>query len=401
MPPKKKAKTNTPKAKWEYQGDDGTFLEYDEEDCALIETAYASGAPSLVTTDLTFNKGFDSKYTFDFTAKTQHNGSSGKTRTIRRVAPAGAWEWIDDHGIFVQFYDEDTALIEKAYRATGLNKEFKTKDLSFNKGFDTAYVFVFKSEGPAEGEVHGTQTNQDSGNLRQVRRLASSPKAWETKGYGLLGAVASSPTTSPTSGVSGATFPEYWTPQKFEVDRVVISESSKEYKDVLAHFKKTISVAKVKILSITRLQNYALYKFYAMTRDHIASRNKGDAGELLLWHGARLRQNMEAIIQYGFDMRVANSGSVGLGIYFAVKAQYSNCGYVLQNPDKSKEMFLCRVVCGSHTQGVGGSRRPPPKDPKNPTGDLYDSVTNGKPPIMHVVFNNWQAYPEYVIHYMA
>ena len=39
---------------------------------------------------------------------------------------------------------------------------------------------------------------------------------------------------------------------------------------------------------------------------------------------------MDAIINFGFDMRVAASGLYGVGIYFAVNAQYSDSGYVLQ-----------------------------------------------------------------------
>lgn len=62
-----------------------------------------------------------------------------------------------------------------------------------------------------------------------------------------------------------------------------------------------------------------------------------------------------------FDMRVAATGLYGIGIYFAVNAKYSDSGYVLQNPDKSKEMFICRVTCGEHVPGNSALRRPPPK----------------------------------------
>merc|ERR1711862_249003 len=121
-----------------------------------------------------------------------------------------------------------------------------------------------------------------------------------------------------------------------------------------------------------------------------------DANQMMLFHGARERKNMDAITNFGFDLRVANDGMYGVGIYFAVNAQYSDSGYVLQNKDKSKEMFICRVLTGRHVAGKHGIRRPPPVDTKNPNGELYDSVTGGKPVIMHVVFDNSMALPEYV-----
>ena len=62
-----------------------------------------------------------------------------------------------------------------------------------------------------------------------------------------------------------------------------------------------------------------------------------------------------------FDMRVAATGLYGVGIYFAVNASYSDSGYVFQNTDKSKEMFICRVTCGKHVPGNSALRRPPPK----------------------------------------
>ena len=143
-----------------------------------------------------------------------------------------------------------------------------------------------------------------------------------------------------------------------------------------------------------------LWKFYALTRYRVAMRNSGNPNEKYLYHGARVRENMDAIINFGFDMRVARNGLAGVGIYFAVHSSYSNCGYVLYDPaTKTKEMFVCRVAVGSCTKGKSGMVRPPPKSKKKADqGDLYDSVHNNED-VMYIVFDNTQAYPEYLIKY--
>jgi hypothetical protein len=62
-------------------------------------------------------------------------------------------------------------------------------------------------------------------------------------------------------------------------------------------------------------------------------------------------------------------------------------------------MIIARVLLGNQTQGVAGMRRPP---------DGYDSVNSGRHGMAnqdnhsngvycHVVFDNDQCYPEYVV----
>eukprot|EP00667_Euglena_gracilis_P013983 EG_transcript_14461 len=411
MPPKKKQKVSQPR--WEYQ-DDKTWTEYDAKDSALLEKAFeAKPSEVFTTTKLTFNKGFDTKYDFDFGKMTQRNADTKKVRKIRRAAEDDAaaggdggkaadkdyqWEWKDDTGVFVAFYDEDNDFIEKAY-SKDPKSLFKTTGLSFNAEHRTPYVFDFKKM---------EQLNTESNTKRQLRR-GKKAKAWDMSDYGTkadpksvpvaAAAAAAAAVTSASAGtpMGDLSFPPYWTPKVAEVDLVDVDLKSDEAKDVLKTFHSTIN-RKVTVHSLQRIQNYTLWPFYALTRKAIADKNKGDPNEKKLFHGARVRANMDAITNFGFDMRVAATGLYGIGIYFAVNAKYSDSGYVLQNPDKSKEMFICRVTCGEHVPGNSALRRPPPKDTKVPNGALYDSVTDtGKPNIMHVVFNNAQAYPEYLV----
>lgn len=406
MPPKKKQKVEAPR--WEYQ-DDKTWTEYDPKDSALLEAAFATDpAKVFTTTKLTFNKGFDTQYSFNFKKLVQTNMDSKKTRKVRRIAAGDdnidadgkdyQWSWMDDSGLFAAFYDEDNDFIEKAYRKDPISL-FKTTGLSFNAEHKTPYVFDFKKM---------QQSNTESNTVRKLQR-GTKPKAWDMADYGTKGSKAkgSSSSSDPSPVAvpaavpekSDLSFPDYWTPRKSDIDLVDIDLMSAESISTLKDFHSTIS-RKVTVHSLQRIQNYGLWPFYALTRKAMADKYKGDATEKMLFHGARVRANMDAITNFGFDMRVAATGMYGVGIYFAVNATYSDHGYVLQNKDKSKEMFICRVTCGQHVPGNSALRRPPPKDVKVPNGELYDSVTDtGKPNIMHIVFNNAQAYPEYIVKY--
>ena len=214
MPPKKKAKTEANTTSWEYVGDANTWVPFAAVDCALLETAYrASPAGNFVTAKLSFNEGFTTKYTFNFSAMQQINEDTKRTRLIRRVAPGECmWEWKDDTGLWVQFYDEDNAFIEKMFVRNGMGKAEQTKDLSFNKKFHSTYTFVFvsASKDPTGVErVTGSQKNEDSGKVREIRRSPKKP-AWDVTGYGILGAVAApaaSATVTPTAPESAATAP--------------------------------------------------------------------------------------------------------------------------------------------------------------------------------------------------
>lgn len=86
----------------------------------------------------------------------------------------------------------------------------------------------------------------------------------------------------------------------------------------------------------------------------------------------------------------------GKGSYFAVNPAYSAQNYAQPNIRGHKHMYLVRVLVGDYTQGRSGIIAPPAKSGN--AADLYDSVTD-KPssPTMFVIFNDIQAYPEYLI----
>uniref|UniRef100_A0A3P9DSE4 Poly [ADP-ribose] polymerase n=1 Tax=Maylandia zebra TaxID=106582 RepID=A0A3P9DSE4_9CICH len=91
-----------------------------------------------------------------------------------------------------------------------------------------------------------------------------------------------------------------------------------------------------------------------------------------------------------------NGAMYGNGSYFAADPCYSARNYATPDTSGHKHMYQARVLVGDYTQGQPGMITPPPKSGSD--SDLYDSVTNNTAkPTMFVVFNDIQAYPEYLI----
>ena len=127
---------------------------------------------------------------------------------------------------------------------------------------------------------------------------------------------------------------------------------------------------------------------------------KGPVDEKQLWHGTS-KESSEAICRQNFDFRISGSnvGTLyGQGSYFANNANYSD---KYSRPESNiRRMFLVRVLVGSFVKGKPEYKRPPPKDPHEPLGDLHDAcVDNELNPSIYVVFDKSQAYPEYLIEY--
>ena len=130
---------------------------------------------------------------------------------------------------------------------------------------------------------------------------------------------------------------------------------------------------------------------------------QGDSLEKKLFHGTG-PEIVDNICKQNFDWRVhgKNATLYGQGSYFALNASYSDRYAAHKNKGPSRFMFLADVLVGSHVKGDPSMRRPPPKNPSNPTSDLYDSCVNDeRKPEIFVVFENDQCYPSYVIEYKA
>ncbi|NWJ02552.1 PAR14 polymerase, partial [Crypturellus undulatus] len=185
--------------------------------------------------------------------------------------------------------------------------------------------------------------------------------------------------------------------QTEQVKIVELKPEMKEYRDVQARFQETC--LSFKIEKIERIQNPYFWKAYQIKKLEMDKKNGNRNNERQLFHGTSI-DSITLINNHGFNRSYAgaNGVSYGNGTYFAVNAKYSaNDAYSKPDAAGKKYMYLARVLVGEYSQGTRGAITPSPKNSSNSI-DLFDSSTdNVNQPTMFVIFNDIQAYPEYLI----
>ncbi|XP_067995153.1 protein mono-ADP-ribosyltransferase PARP14-like isoform X2 [Melanerpes formicivorus] len=192
--------------------------------------------------------------------------------------------------------------------------------------------------------------------------------------------------------------PEHWNDMQNEWVKVVnLQPSHQEYLVVQKKFKRTCPNYSIK--KIERIQNPFLWQTYQIKKISLCKKNSNQNNEKLLFHGTP-SSSLSMINYNGFNRGFAgkNGASIGNGTYFAVDASYSaQETWSTPDVDGKRYMYLARVLTGKYCQGSKGLITPPPKHSSDPT-DLYDSVVDCVNfPTMFVIFNDIQAYPEYLI----
>ncbi|XP_030579279.1 protein mono-ADP-ribosyltransferase PARP15-like isoform X2 [Archocentrus centrarchus] len=185
--------------------------------------------------------------------------------------------------------------------------------------------------------------------------------------------------------------PSFWEDMKGDLVKLfALTPGSKEYNDVESELTKAG-------LHIERVQNPALWQSYQILKKQMEAKNKHTNNERLLFHGTSA-DSTDLINSKGFNRSYAgkNGAMYGNGSYFAVDPNYSAGRYARPNIFGHKCMYQTKVLVGDYTQGRSGMITPPAKSWN--ASDLYDSVTDKTAkPSMFVVFNDIQAYPEYLI----
>ncbi|XP_067657091.1 protein mono-ADP-ribosyltransferase PARP14-like [Haliotis asinina] len=201
--------------------------------------------------------------------------------------------------------------------------------------------------------------------------------------------------------IKGASFepPSNWTQMTTESEMVPVNSTTQEYTDVKQRFLKTLRTTP-NILKIERVQTKFLWQQYVAKKHQLDSQNPGHPNETVLWHGTAV-DAIPSICKSGFNRSYCgkNATALGDGVYFAVQASYSNSNtYSVPDIQGHKHMFQARVLTGMYCQGIRGMRVPPPRDASRYIH--YDSVVdNVNQPGMYIIFNDTQAYPEYLITY--
>ncbi|XP_073672142.1 protein mono-ADP-ribosyltransferase PARP14-like [Paramisgurnus dabryanus] len=190
--------------------------------------------------------------------------------------------------------------------------------------------------------------------------------------------------------------PSHWEDMKGQpVVLVKLTAGSTEYTKVEKEFRRTGLTSN--IIQIERMQNSTLWKNYMIKKEDLEAKNKHKNNEKLLFHGTG-PDSTDQINHHGFNRSYAGAHGAlyGNGTYFAVDPSYSARGYSQPDAIGHKRMYLARVLVGNFTQGKAGMLVPPAKSSNS--ADLYNSVTDDtNNPTLFVIFNDVQAYPEYLI----
>ncbi|XP_072243280.1 protein mono-ADP-ribosyltransferase PARP14-like [Leuresthes tenuis] len=194
---------------------------------------------------------------------------------------------------------------------------------------------------------------------------------------------------------SGSSLPSHWNDMKGDIVKLFpLTAGSKEYSDVEAGLTNSGVIRN--IISIERVQNATLWQSYQLLKKQMEKKNQHQNNEKLLFHGTS-STSIDLINNKGFNRSYAgqHGAMYGKGSYFAVDPAYSARSYAQPDASGHKRMYQARVLVGDYTRGSAGMIAPPSKSVN--AADLYDSVTDKSAPTMFVVFNDIQAYPEYLI----
>ncbi|XP_029370763.1 protein mono-ADP-ribosyltransferase PARP10 isoform X2 [Echeneis naucrates] len=180
-----------------------------------------------------------------------------------------------------------------------------------------------------------------------------------------------------------------------------VDEESDEFQNVVKDFYGTIQEyhSKIRIIQVEKLMNRLLYNQYKLKKASILQRATYPEIERTLYHGTS-EASVKEICIHGFDRSFCgkNATVYGQGVYFAVNSALSiQDQYSPPNADGYKFVFVSKVLTGDFTKGCHSMKTAPLKE----TGDIplrYDSVTDDiTKPSMFVIFNDTQAFPEYLI----
>ncbi|XP_010739267.3 uncharacterized protein parp10 isoform X1 [Larimichthys crocea] len=180
-----------------------------------------------------------------------------------------------------------------------------------------------------------------------------------------------------------------------------VDEESDEFQNVVKNFYETIQEyhSKIRIIQVEKLMNRLLYNQYKLKKASVLQRATYPEVERTLYHGTN-ETSVKEICVHGFNRSFCgkNATVYGQGVYFAVNSALSvQDQYSPPNADGYKFILVSKVLTGDYTKGCHSMKTAPLKE----TGNIplrYDSVTDDiTKPTMFVIFNDTQAFPEYLI----
>ncbi|KAE8600065.1 hypothetical protein XENTR_v10017456 [Xenopus tropicalis] len=187
------------------------------------------------------------------------------------------------------------------------------------------------------------------------------------------------------------------------VKLLTLAETSEEYGRVSRQFYSTLGELRqsVRVLEVQRVQNVLLHNQYELKRQSMLAHSSRGPIERSLYHGTTEASARE-ICHDGFNRSFCgkNAALYGQGVYFAVQSVLSTRdNYSPPSSEGKKYVLVAQVLTGEFTLGKPEMRAPPPL--AETTGDVprrYDSLADSlQNPAIFVIFNDTQAYPQYLI----
>ena len=201
------------------------------------------------------------------------------------------------------------------------------------------------------------------------------------------------------------TIPRHWKPQQTsDVETTPVPVNGEEWCELETLMWKSLPTAK--LVEVLRIQNLTLWRRYSFFKSLMSRKNQGQVNEKLLFHGTR-DTNPKTIIssEKGFDFRYGSDNCFwGKGTYFAVNASYCDSRFVYKPSNKTKQVFVARVLTGRSANISKPDRtlKEPPKLPHSET-EAYDSVNglveNPTHTQVYVIYDHDKAYPAYLLTY--
>ncbi|KAJ8267554.1 hypothetical protein COCON_G00127260 [Conger conger] len=180
-----------------------------------------------------------------------------------------------------------------------------------------------------------------------------------------------------------------------------VDEDSDEFQNVVREFYDSIQEYhnKIKIIKVDKLTNALLYNQYKLKKASMLQSGTGPEVERTLYHGTS-ETSVKEICVHGFNRSFCgkNATVYGQGVYFAVNSSVSvSDQYSPPNADGHKYVFVTKVLTGDFTQGKHEMKTAPLKENSDIPLRYHSVVDNENSPTLFVIFNDTQAYPEYLI----
>ncbi|XP_007893224.2 protein mono-ADP-ribosyltransferase PARP10 [Callorhinchus milii] len=185
------------------------------------------------------------------------------------------------------------------------------------------------------------------------------------------------------------------------IELVRVNEATDEYRKLIRPFYDTLQdfYNKIRIVKVEKVNNPLLYQQYMLKKAKLQAVLGQTNVERVLYHGTN-EESAKEIYVHGFNRSFCgkNATLYGQGVYFATNAVMSaQDNYSPPNEQKHKFIFVVNVLTGAYAKGESSMKAPPLK--QDSTMPLrYDCVVDDcRNPTIFVIFNDTQAYPQYLI----